>query len=123
MQRCPGPVKCCHSMPGPISCKICMFLYFCRLGIFNAYSSMLEENGFMILPWQTGEKVLDYINRIRLQEAKQLLQKCEINIEEVARKTGFNNSIALIRVFKKYEGITPGKYKDTMKQNHVGLAH
>jgi YesN/AraC family two-component response regulator len=72
---------------------------------------------------QTGEKVLDYINRIRLQEAKQLLQKCEINLEEVARKTGFNNSIALIRVFKKYEGITPGKYKDTMKQNHVGLAH
>jgi len=27
---------------------------------------------------------------------------------------GFYNSAAFIRVFKKYEGITPGKYKETL---------
>lgn len=60
---------------------------------------------------QTGEGLLDYVNRFRLEKAKGLLQDEDANIGEVARKVGFYNSNALIRVFKKYEGITPGQYK------------
>lgn len=61
---------------------------------------------------QTGENLLDCINRYRLEKAKQLLKQSHSNIGKVAVMVGFYNSNALIRVFKKYEGITPGKFKE-----------
>lgn len=61
---------------------------------------------------QTGDGLLEYINRYRLDKAKQLLRESEGNVADIARMVGFYNSNALIRVFKKYEGITPGQYKE-----------
>lgn len=59
----------------------------------------------------TGEAMLDYINKIRLVKAKELLIKEESIIAEVAKETGFTNVNTFIRIFKKYEGVTPGQYK------------
>lgn len=59
-----------------------------------------------------GEGLLDYINKVRIMKAKQLLKETQMNINEVSQQTGFINSAALIRVFKKYEGITPGQFKN-----------
>ncbi len=61
---------------------------------------------------QMGESLLDYINRFRLDKAKQLLKDLELSITDIASEAGYNNSNAFIRVFKKYEGITPGKYRN-----------
>jgi YesN/AraC family two-component response regulator len=44
--------------------------------------------------------------------AKQLITKKNKNINEVAGCVGFNDVNAFIRTFKKYEGITPGKFKE-----------
>lgn len=59
---------------------------------------------------QTGWGVLEYIHRARIEKAKQLLILQEISIKEISEKVGFYNDVAFIRVFKKYEGVTPGKY-------------
>lgn len=60
---------------------------------------------------QTGESLSDYINRIRLAKAKLLLRTEGLTISDIAVQVGYLNSNALIRSFKKYEGVTPGKYK------------
>ena len=60
---------------------------------------------------QTGESLLTYINKVRLEEAKRLLKQGTLTIEKIAHETGHLSSIAFIRTFKKYEGITPGQYK------------
>lgn len=60
---------------------------------------------------QTGEGLLDYINRIRVEKAKKLLAMQEVNVKDVAKINGFYNCNSFIRIFKKYEGITPGQYK------------
>lgn len=60
---------------------------------------------------QTGENLSEYINKVRLKKAKLLLCNSRITVTEAALRTGYNNSNTFIRVFKKYEGITPGKYK------------
>ncbi|WP_211296351.1 AraC family transcriptional regulator [Paenibacillus donghaensis] len=52
----------------------------------------------------------DYINQTRVEAAKVLLLE-GTSIDETAARVGFASSHAFIRVFKKYEGITPGKYK------------
>lgn len=59
-----------------------------------------------------GEGIQDYINKIRLKQAKKLLLEQNLNLEQTANKVGYSNSNALIRVFKKYEGVTPGQFRD-----------
>ncbi|OMF29532.1 helix-turn-helix domain-containing protein [Paenibacillus sp. FSL H8-0259] len=64
---------------------------------------------------QTGTNVIDYINQYRIEEAKKILQQDELTVQEVSELVGFLNSNSFIRVFKKYEGITPGQYKQNSR--------
>lgn len=59
-----------------------------------------------------GEGILDYISKYRILKAKELLRDYRNNIYDVATNVGFVDSNTFIRAFKKYEGITPGKFKD-----------
>lgn len=70
-----------------------------------SYLSQLFKN-------QTGESLLDYIGKYRIEKAKQFIREKPIPIAEIAKLVGFNEAATFIRVFKKYEGITPGKYKE-----------
>lgn len=63
-----------------------------------------------------GMGTLDYIHHTRLKAAKQLLSASERSIREIAELTGYNNSVTFIRVFKKYEGVTPGQYRENEQQ-------
>ncbi len=65
---------------------------------------------------QTNVGLLDFINQVRIRHAKELIQKnATMTVQEVVEKVGFLNSAALIRVFKKYEGITPGQFKNAVQ--------
>jgi AraC-like DNA-binding protein len=59
---------------------------------------------------ETGISLLEYINTLRVEEGKRLLEEGR-NINEIAEKTGFHGSGAFIRIFKKLTGITPGQYR------------
>jgi AraC-like DNA-binding protein len=61
---------------------------------------------------QTGEALLDVINKTRLVEAKKLLVQQTLPIAEVARRVGCPDINTFNRIFKKFEGITPGKYRE-----------
>lgn len=74
-----------------------------HFGITPQYVSKLFKE-------HAGEGLHEYISKTRVSEAKRLLDK-GASIDETALKVGFSSSSAFIRVFKKYEGITPGKYK------------
>ncbi|WP_167858915.1 helix-turn-helix domain-containing protein [Paenibacillus cymbidii] len=58
-----------------------------------------------------GEKYVEYVTKLRLAEAKRLLGETDMKIEEIAEAVGYLGSNAFIRIFRKYEGITPGKYR------------
>jgi AraC-like DNA-binding protein len=61
---------------------------------------------------ETGENIVTYINNLRINEAKQMLGQSDLSIREIALKLGYNNSQSFNRFFKKYEGITPGEYRN-----------
>ncbi|NOU97800.1 helix-turn-helix domain-containing protein [Paenibacillus sp. LMG 31456] len=61
---------------------------------------------------QTGEALLDFINKKRLEEAKKLLSLQTYSIVEISKRVGYSDINTFNRIFKKFEGITPGKYKD-----------
>lgn len=62
---------------------------------------------------QMGTGVLEYIHQSRVELAKDMLKNSpEVKIRDVAVKSGFCNITTFIRVFKKYEGMTPGQYRE-----------
>ena len=61
---------------------------------------------------EIGESIVDYINNLRIKEAKELLIKTDLSIKSIATNLGYNNDQSFTRFFKKYEGITPGTYRN-----------
>lgn len=63
---------------------------------------------------QSGVTLLDFLNQVRINSSKiELLQNPNLSILEIAEQNGFTNQNTYIRLFKKFEGITPGKFRDS----------
>jgi two-component system response regulator YesN len=75
---------------------------------FNVSVSYLSR----IFKKQTGLGVLDYIHKIRLEEAKKLLKDSSLNVKDIADRVGYYNTVTMTRAFRKYEGVTPGKFRE-----------
>ncbi|WP_455720474.1 AraC family transcriptional regulator [Agathobacter sp.] len=52
-----------------------------------------------------------YINHLRLEHARQLLQESTVPVTEVALQSGYQNVSYFIRCFKKMYGVSPLKYR------------
>lgn len=53
----------------------------------------------------------NYINTKKINKAKELLQVSELNISEIAYKTGFNDPLYFTRLFKKRIGLSPSEFR------------
>lgn len=62
---------------------------------------------------QHGEGIFDYISRVRIEKAKELLNDHDLSVKDIAERVGYINSNVFIRAFKKFTGLTPGKYRGT----------
>lgn len=52
----------------------------------------------------------EYISKVRIEHAKALIIKGELSVKTIALKVGFSSDVNFIRVFKKLENTTPGKF-------------
>lgn len=57
-----------------------------------------------------GESPIHYLNRIRIEHAKEMLSSKMFRLDEIALACGFQNVYYFSRVFKSYTGVSPGKY-------------
>lgn len=55
-----------------------------------------------------------YITQKRVDYAKQMLLNTNLTISTIAVKAGFTDPLYFGKIFKKNEGITPSKYRDTL---------
>lgn len=82
-----------------------------RLNLHNVYLSTSFKG-------KTGVSLLETIHRYRLDKAKQLmLENPNLKIEDVAVQVGYTTSKTFSRTFKKYEGVTPSAYKETLAED------
>ena len=66
---------------------------------------------------RVGSKFTQYLNMVRMEEAKHRLLSSDASSEEIAVEVGFgNNPKYFAKVFKKYAGCTPTEYKNNKKQ-------
>lgn len=59
----------------------------------------------------TGYTIVNYINLIRCEYAKQLLSDAELSILEVAERSGYNDQSYFTRIFKRYTKCSPTEYR------------
>ena len=59
---------------------------------------------------------MDFVNRHRIDLAKQMLYTTNEPIYTISEKIGFDNDRSFRRVFKKYEGIGPLEYRNMKRE-------
>lgn len=60
---------------------------------------------------ETGVTFSEYITKLRLQRAKELLLSSDMPIWEIAEKVGYNTDKYFIKVFKENEGVSPKSFR------------
>lgn len=60
---------------------------------------------------QFGMSIMDYVLRIRITKAKNLLRFSDLTAEEIGTQTGIGDQYYFSRVFKKVEGISLREYR------------
>lgn len=59
----------------------------------------------------TGLTTGDYIQRLRVGKARELLQFSKLPVEKIAWEVGYNDPSAFRKVFGKITGLSPGDYR------------
>lgn len=59
----------------------------------------------------TGYTPSEYVNRIRINHAAQLLRSSEMPVDDVIESCGFENVSYFYRLFRKQMGVTPKSYR------------
>jgi AraC-like DNA-binding protein len=70
----------------------------------------------------TGEKINDYINRLRVETAAEILDETDKTIVEIAFSVGFENISTFNRAFLKVMNETPTEYRKARKK-HSSLSN
>ncbi len=63
---------------------------------------------------ETGEKISDFISRLRISQAKSMLRRTNVRIQDVGEAIGYHSTTNFIRFFKKATGVTPKVFRDTI---------
>lgn len=63
----------------------------------------------------TGKTPMDFLNAIRINKAKMLLQKTGIPIIDICNYVGFNSRQYFSYAFKKQTGVTPSKFRSSLE--------
>ncbi len=69
-----------------------------------------------ILKKSTGDNFSNYLSKLRLAKAQELLQNSNIPVSEVAVSSGFESANSLYKAFKKVFGVSPSVYRENRKK-------
>ena len=72
---------------------------------------MSKATFFRVFKRELGLTPVEFIIQERLAEAKRLLRNPLVTVTDVCFRAGFNNTAYFQKLFKQYEGVTPGMYK------------
>ena len=106
--------------PGKNTTALAVVEYIkCNCTDYNLSLDLLAEE-FRITPQyickivklQTGVSYKEYLTGLRMEAAKRLLKDKNISVIDTCQQAGYNNVSYFIKVFQKYTGVTPAKYRD-----------
>jgi transcriptional regulator GlxA family with amidase domain len=63
----------------------------------------------------TGYAPIDYVQSLRIEEAKQMLETTDTPIDGIAVEVGYGEPAAFRRIFKRATGIAPSQYRQRFR--------
>ena len=66
----------------------------------------------------TGYTPLAYVQALRIEEAKQILETSEISVEDVALEVGYDDVPYFRQLFRRLTGLTPADYRRKFRIPH-----
>ena len=90
------------------------------LGELAEMISISSHNLSEVINTKTGMNFFDFINRYRIEEVKKEILKPvndNLTLLAVAMDVGFNSKSSFNTLFKRYVGLTPSQYRDSLKSN------
>ena len=82
-----------------------------HFGIRDSYLSKLFKESM-------GENFIDYLLRLRLEEAARLLRETDMTVKQVVNQVGYEDATSFAKRFSKKYGMTPGVYKKTLSHRN-----
>jgi len=70
-----------------------------------------------IFKQETGYSIYEYLTKLRIEKAAELLTGTSLKIAEIAASVGYQNENSFIRSFRKAKSVTPGKFRE-MHRTH-----
>ncbi len=64
----------------------------------------------------TGYAPLDYVQTLRIEEAKQMLEKDGFSTDQAAHQVGYEDPAFFRRLFKRMTGVTPARYRERYRR-------
>ena len=64
----------------------------------------------------TGESPSQYLTRVRIEQAQDLLRESNLSATDIALSAGFSSSTYFSRVFKQQSGLSPGAYRKMVRR-------
>ena len=59
----------------------------------------------------TGVSLIEYVQNLRIEETKRLLEGDAAAVDDIAARVGYDNTAFFRRLFKRTTGLTPGDYR------------
>jgi transcriptional regulator GlxA family with amidase domain len=59
----------------------------------------------------TGVPLIDYLQNLRIEQGKHLLETSDLPVEEISAAVGYADSSFFRRLFKRLAGLTPVAYR------------
>lgn len=69
----------------------------------------------------TGVTPLAYLQKLRIETARELLQTSNLSVNEIMYKVGYQDSAHFTELFKKTHGTTPSQYRTTVRAKLFSL--
>ena len=60
--------------------------------------------------------VMEYLTKVRIEEAKRLLQNPTYLVDEISTRIGYSDASYFTKVFRRAEGVTPTQYRNMQKK-------
>ncbi|MFJ8476899.1 GlxA family transcriptional regulator [Kitasatospora sp. NPDC094011] len=76
-----------------------------------ARAAMSERNFTRVFRAETGRTPAAYVESVRIEAARRLLETTAVTLDAVAHSCGFGTVETLHRSFKRSLGVTPGEYR------------